>query len=289
MRRNAIVTAKDILVDEQDSALLSSLRLDHEAALIELQETERGLEDANEFTELFSPNSQSEVLDQNSSSIAVISQSISTIPEDLSFIELRQEIESLRSSRTSFYTSRSMSDSASRHSKRLSQLLVRDENWILRRWSRTLSEPRLSYATLGRGSRASMLSPLAERPDLAVQESAKHPVKALKGNIMAIQDFYNERNADSYCFSCFDLLEFSQDKTCREVQEALFQRYDLGDCPGDYQARLIAVRDGTSLELCWDQSPTPIIKQFTRKGQSCSIVFYRAPIYTCIGCSLLSC
>ena len=123
------VTLGNIKEDEEDNALLNGLQLDHEAALLDLQETQNSLEDTDSSIAPFSPGKDVEALTEHDRSMATATLGKYTIVDDQFLDELQEEIGSLRSSRTSFYSLSSMSDSASRHSKRLSQswLKIRSE------------------------------------------------------------------------------------------------------------------------------------------------------------------
>jgi hypothetical protein len=53
--RSDVVTLENIKEDEEDNALLNGLQLDHEAALLDLQETQNSLEDTDSSIAPFSP------------------------------------------------------------------------------------------------------------------------------------------------------------------------------------------------------------------------------------------
>lgn len=103
---------------------MNGLQLDHEAALIDLQEIENGLRHPDGNTEALSP--EGDLIVSVETSAAPASESGPGILEDRFLDELRRQTESLKSRRTSFNSLYSMSDAASRHNKRLSQLLAED-------------------------------------------------------------------------------------------------------------------------------------------------------------------
>ncbi|KAI9690701.1 MAG: hypothetical protein M1820_009877 [Bogoriella megaspora] len=277
---STIISLEDVAENEQDSSLLNGLRLDHEAALIDLQEVGGSLSNDDDSNE---PNVELNASNANDSSIVIATEGADAIINDHFLTNLQHEVDSLRSSRTSFHSLNSMSDAASRHSKRLSQMLIQEENRISLRQSQILSESRLSQVNGHRDIRAPVVLPDAEGPDLKTPTAEGFPHKNHNVDTNTVRTFYKDQTADSYFFSCFDLLGFSADQTCWEVQISLFQKHGLrypssSWSLGEYNAKLFVLRGHVLWQLRWDESPIPVVKRFTRRGECCGIIFHKTSV-----------
>jgi hypothetical protein len=258
--RRGVPTPREVKEDEEDNTLLSSLQLDQEAALIDLQEAEQAVNEV--ASSATASNIEQELEDPARHESVGPEQNPNTTVDDEFLSKLQEEVESLRSRRTSSYSLQSASDSASTHSKRLSELSAEDRDRISRRWSRTLSEGRSSYAELSRGSRTSSLPFM-------------HAVSSYTSYTM--QDFGIRREAEDYCFSCFDLSRFSSSQSCLEILTILFKRYGLGDDDAlqGYQVKLLIISNRTFISVSWLDFPMPLIRGFTQAGRSCAIVLQK--------------
>jgi hypothetical protein len=140
-------TTTAVSEDEQDCVLLENLRHSQRKSLRRLETMNPETEAAEHISE--QPGSDSILSDEAENSDeewAVIEDN----PQPLSHIDvrlLRDEISSLRSSRSSFHLTdpETIRSRISQTSNRLSQLLVEDQIRISKRWSRTLPESRLSW------------------------------------------------------------------------------------------------------------------------------------------------
>jgi hypothetical protein len=86
------------------------------------------------------------------------------------------------------------------------------------------------------------MDPLSQPKDVGKNEKIKKSSsETSEKTVASIKEFYPKLNANSYCFSCFDPLEFSGDQSCQEVLEILFQRYGLGDAEAcrQYEVKLL--------------------------------------------------
>lgn len=127
---------------DQEVAMLDSLSLEYQASLIELEDavcsTSQGSDatlDAGLIEATASPLASNNYADEQST-LPVVSASYHGADKFVN--TLREEIESLRLSRSSVYSKDSwlVHDEVSKHGSRLSQLMSRDQDRISQRWSK---------------------------------------------------------------------------------------------------------------------------------------------------------
>src|SRR5436190_3937383 len=154
--RNSPITYKNIAEDEQDYTMLESLELAHKASLLELQEAqdqfqEEAQEEAREPSGIESntPPKDDFVTEKSQDGPLWSGEgSVGDTATDDFVYSIREEIKSLRSSRSGSYSFNSthIQEQVVRHSERLSELLYHDQTRISGRRPQTLSDSRASLS-----------------------------------------------------------------------------------------------------------------------------------------------
>lgn len=271
----------EVVEDEQDHSLLSGLELDQQAALVELRGSQQAMAESDERE--YSPRvpvltniNQSQ---DSPASTSAVPNSHATIDAGL-IQDLQAEIESLRSStQDSFHSAcEGVSDRVWQQSQRLSLLLAKDQSIISQRWSQSIPNSRPSYVPFSRQAETSQLpsdlsSSSASSP---VQTRIRDSTRNLGGLAGAISP---GQLAESYCFSCFDLMGFEENAKLADILPILSRRYDLGlgrDW-GLYSARLVAIQRGIETEgvMSMLASPLQLFRKWAALKKSCVLVLHR--------------
>lgn len=286
-RRTELTPRQDsIAEDEQDSYLLESLELEQQASLINLREAERTLLEEEEeevenkeeeeeypYTEVTQAASTGTQTDARG---GLSGENAGNMTNDGFIHHLRDAIESLRSTHTTFYSVESTFNRLSRYSERLSGLLVEDQNRISQRWSQSIPEVRLSHTleTQGSSMSASLEYPQTRGFIYSNGNISRNPIDNYSGQRLICPP----RNAESYCFSCYDLVGFSTQDKSPFILPVLFWKYNLGeeDAWVRYNVWILNLPNGSKRQVSPQEPLLPFFQQWADCGSSCALLLKKS-------------